>query len=142
MTPGVTVDGGQIVRRGATGATPLLPRARPCGCPAGTCSAMSWRPRPSACVAGVPPAAMRRAVEGFNGLEHALERVAEIDGVRFVNDSKATNVVSARRAIESFDRGVVAIMGGRFKGGDFADLREAVAHACDGDRGDRRGERR
>ncbi len=70
---------------------------------------------------------MRRAVEGFNGLEHALERVAEIDGIRFVNDSKATNVVSARRAIETFDRGVVAIMGGRFKGGDLADLREAVA---------------
>jgi UDP-N-acetylmuramoylalanine--D-glutamate ligase len=70
---------------------------------------------------------MRRAVEGFDGLEHALERVAEIDGVRFVNDSKATNVVSARRAIESFERGVVAIMGGRFKGGDLRELRDAVA---------------
>ena len=81
------------------------------------------------CVAGVPPAAMRRAVEGFRGLEHALERVAEIDGVRFVNDSKATNIVSARRAIESFDGGVVAIMGGRFKGGDFEDLRDDVARA-------------
>ena len=54
------------------------------------------------CVAGVPPAAMQRAVEGFRGLEHALERVAEIDGVRFVNDSKATNIASARRALESF----------------------------------------
>jgi UDP-N-acetylmuramoylalanine--D-glutamate ligase len=79
------------------------------------------------CLAGVPPDAMRRAVEGFSGLEHALERVAEIDGVRFVNDSKATNIAAAGQAIESFDGGVVAILGGRFKGGRFEDLRERVA---------------
>jgi UDP-N-acetylmuramoylalanine--D-glutamate ligase len=78
------------------------------------------------CLAGVPPAAMRRAVETFNGLEHALERVAEINGVRFVNDSKATNIEAARRAIETFEGGVVPIMGGRLKGGRFEDLREAV----------------
>ena len=63
---------------------------------------------------------MTRAVEGFTGLEHALEPVAEIGGVRFVNDSKATNIEAARRAIESFDAGLVVILGGRFKGGDFA----------------------
>jgi UDP-N-acetylmuramoylalanine--D-glutamate ligase len=66
---------------------------------------------------------MRRAVEGFTGLEHALEPVAEIGGVRFVNDSKATNVEAARRAIESFPPGLVVIMGGRFKGGDLRLLR-------------------
>jgi UDP-N-acetylmuramoylalanine--D-glutamate ligase len=49
--------------------------------------------------------------------------VAEIGGVTFVNDSKATNIVSAQKAIESFDRGLVVIMGGRFKGGRFEDLR-------------------
>jgi len=74
---------------------------------------------------------MRRAVESFRGLEHALEPVAEIDGVQFVNDSKATNIASARRSIESFDRGVVAIMGGRFKGGRFEDLRDVVAGRVD-----------
>ena len=58
-----------------------------------------------ASLAGVTPAAMTRAVEGFTGLEHALEPVAEIGGVRFVNDSKATNIEAARRAIESFDDG-------------------------------------
>jgi UDP-N-acetylmuramoylalanine--D-glutamate ligase len=79
-----------------------------------------------ASIAGVPPAAIRRAVEGFEGLPHALERVAEVGGVVFVNDSKATNIASARRALESFAGGVVPIMGGRFKGGDFGDLREAV----------------
>jgi UDP-N-acetylmuramoylalanine--D-glutamate ligase len=65
---------------------------------------------------------MTRAVEGFTGLEHALEPVGDIGGVRFVNDSKATNIEAARRAIESFDDGVVVILGGRFKGGDFREL--------------------
>ena len=69
---------------------------------------------------------MTRAVEGFSGLEHALEPVAEIGGVRFVNDSKATNIEAALRAIESFGTGLVVILGGKFKGGDFADLREAL----------------
>ena len=77
-------------------------------------------------LAGVTPEAMTRAVEGFTGLEHALEPVTEIGGVRFVNDSKATNVEAARRAIESFGAGLVAIMGGRFKGGDLTDLAEPL----------------
>lgn len=75
---------------------------------------------------GVKPDVMRDAIEGFHGLEHALEPAGEVAGVRFVNDSKATNIEAALRALESFDSGVVAIIGGRFKGGDFQDLREAV----------------
>ena len=70
--------------------------------------------------------AMTAAVETFRGLEHAMELVAEIGGVRFVNDSKATNVESALRSIESFDEGLVPIIGGRFKGGDLRLLRDAV----------------
>jgi UDP-N-acetylmuramoylalanine--D-glutamate ligase len=77
-------------------------------------------------IAGAAPAAMTAAVEAFPGLEHAMELVAEVGGVRFVNDSKATNVESALRSIESFDRDVVAIIGGRFKGGDFRLLRDAL----------------
>lgn len=50
-----------------------------------------------------------------------MEPVGQRGGVRFVNDSKATNVDAAARSIESFDK-VVAIVGGKFKGGDFADL--------------------
>ena len=72
--------------------------------------------------AGAAAEAMTRAVSAFPGLEHAMEVVATIDGVRFVNDSKATNVESARRSIESVGSGVVAIVGGRYKGGEFADL--------------------
>ena len=69
---------------------------------------------------------MMRAVESFTGLEHALEPVAVVNGVRFVNDSKATNVEAALRAIESFDSGLVVIMGGRFKSGDLSLLREPL----------------
>lgn len=122
---GVTVQGDSIVRRDGGASAPLLPLAS---------VKLSGRHLLSdvlaatavGCVAGLSPAAMRRAVEGFNGLEHALERVLEIGGVRFVNDSKATNIEAARRALESFETGIVAILGGRFKGGRFEDLRQAV----------------
>jgi UDP-N-acetylmuramoylalanine--D-glutamate ligase len=77
-------------------------------------------------IAGAGPDAMTSAVETFRGLEHAMELVAERGGVRFVNDSKATNVDSALHAIESFDRGLVPIIGGRFKGGDLGLLREPL----------------
>ncbi len=77
-------------------------------------------------LAGVPTDAMLRAVESFTGLEHALEPVAVVDGVSFVNDSKATNVEAAQRAIESFETGLVVIMGGRFKSGDFSLLRDPL----------------
>lgn len=78
-------------------------------------------------LAGASSTAMTAAVDGFRGLEHAMELVAEADGVRFVNDSKATNVDAARHAIESFDRDLVPIIGGRFKGGDLGLLREPLA---------------
>ncbi len=74
-------------------------------------------------IAGVAPSAMTSAVDAFTGLEHAMELVADVGGVRFVNDSKATNVESAVRSIESFDRDLVPIVGGRFKGGDLRLLR-------------------
>jgi len=77
-------------------------------------------------IAGAAPPAMTAAVESFRGLEHAMELVAEIGGVRFVNDSKATNVDAALHSIESFDAGLVPIIGGRFKGGDLGLLREPL----------------
>jgi UDP-N-acetylmuramoylalanine--D-glutamate ligase len=72
---------------------------------------------------GVTPEAMTRAVQGFSGLEHALEAVGAVSGIRFINDSKATNVAAARLAIESFSEGLAVILGGRFKGGDLSVLR-------------------
>jgi UDP-N-acetylmuramoylalanine--D-glutamate ligase len=63
--------------------------------------------------------AIARAVRGFRGVEHVLELVATIDGVSYYNDSKATNVDAARRSLEAFDRPVLVVLGGRYKGGDF-----------------------
>jgi UDP-N-acetylmuramoylalanine--D-glutamate ligase len=83
-------------------------------------------------IAGAAPAAATAAVESFHGLEHAMEFVREIGGVKFVNDSKATNVESALRSIESFDRDLVAIIGGRFKGGDLGLLRAPLAARAKG----------
>ena len=77
-------------------------------------------------IAGVRPDAMVAALRGFHGLPHVMEPAGEVRGVRFVNDSKATNVEAARRSIESFNGGVVAIVGGRYKGGDFGELREPL----------------
>ncbi|MBN1504229.1 MAG: UDP-N-acetylmuramoyl-L-alanine--D-glutamate ligase [Candidatus Eisenbacteria bacterium] len=72
--------------------------------------------------AGVRAEQMKRPIEEFRGLEHRLEEVAEIDGVVFVNDSKATNVDSMKYALLSFEKPVVLIAGGKDKGGDFAKL--------------------
>jgi UDP-N-acetylmuramoylalanine--D-glutamate ligase len=76
---------------------------------------------------GAPTAAIRRAVAAFNGVEHVLERVAEIRGVAFYNDTKATNVDAALKSIESFATPVLPILGGRYKGGDFGALAPALA---------------
>ena len=74
----------------------------------------------------MPPSAIARAVRGFRGIEHVLEHVATLDGVAFYNDSKATNVEAARRSLEAFTAPVVVILGGRYKGGDFAELAPAL----------------
>ena len=76
---------------------------------------------------GADAAAVESAVRGFAGVEHVLERVAEIGGVAFFNDSKATNVESARKSIEAFPGPLLVVMGGRYKGGDFSELAGALA---------------
>jgi UDP-N-acetylmuramoylalanine--D-glutamate ligase len=75
---------------------------------------------------GGSPEAIARAVRGFAGVEHVLERVEELDGVAFYNDSKATNVEAARRSLEAFAGPILLIAGGRYKGGDFTDLAPAL----------------
>ena len=85
-----------------------------------------------ALAAGIDRAAVARGLRSFRGIPHRLERVAEIGGVAYVNDSKATNVAAAAAALRSFDGGVHAILGGSLKGGDFAELAPAVAERCAG----------
>ncbi|MEW6456955.1 MAG: UDP-N-acetylmuramoyl-L-alanine--D-glutamate ligase [Acidobacteriota bacterium] len=69
---------------------------------------------------------IRNAIADFRGLEHRMEFVDEINGVEFYNDSKATNVDAALKSLQSFEKKVVAILGGRDKAGDFTKLRETV----------------
>jgi UDP-N-acetylmuramoylalanine--D-glutamate ligase len=126
IADGFVVDGGWIVRRTATSADRVLP-----------VSAVELAGRHMlnnvlaavavTTVAGATPEAMTQALRGFHGLPHVMEPAGEVGGVRFVNDSKATNVEAARRSIESFPRGVVAIVGGRYKGGDLRELRAPLA---------------
>jgi UDP-N-acetylmuramoylalanine--D-glutamate ligase len=78
---------------------------------------------------GLDREAVRDGLRGFSGLPHRLERVAELDGVVYVNDSKATNVSAAAAAITSF-KGVHAILGGRAKGEPFTPLAEPVGEHC------------
>ena len=74
----------------------------------------------------IAPDTLRRVLRDYRGLEHRLEPVATVEGVRFVNDSKATNADSLAVALESFDEPVVLIAGGRDKGQDFRPLAPLV----------------
>ncbi len=70
-------------------------------------------------LAGVASARMADGVRNFKAVEHRLEPVAEFQGVHFFNDSKATNVDATIKALEAFGSGIILILGGRDKGGDF-----------------------
>jgi len=72
----------------------------------------------------ISPATLRAVLREYRGLEHRLERVGQVEGVEFVNDSKATNLDSLKVALESFEQPLVLIVGGRDKGQDFAAARE------------------
>jgi UDP-N-acetylmuramoylalanine--D-glutamate ligase len=79
---------------------------------------------------GLDREAVREGLRSFAGVPHRLEQVAEIGGVRFVNDSKATNVASAIVGLRAFEGGVHAILGGSEKGEPFAPLVEPVRESC------------
>jgi UDP-N-acetylmuramoylalanine--D-glutamate ligase len=80
----------------------------------------------AALAAGGTLQGVQSALDAFQALPHRIETVRTVHGIRFVNDSKATNVDAVIRALECFDGAVVLIMGGRNKGYDFAALREPV----------------
>lgn len=75
---------------------------------------------------GVGPDACLRGLAGFHGLPHRMSFVRERAGVRYYNDSKATNVASVLASLGGFDRPVVLIAGGRAKGDDLGPLRELL----------------
>jgi UDP-N-acetylmuramoylalanine--D-glutamate ligase len=123
---GFSINGEWIVRRTATSAERLVPvsavELTGTHMLGNVVAAVA-----TASVAGVSTSAMVASLKGFRGLEHVMEPSGRVGGVTFVNDSKATNVEAARRSIESFPGRLVALVGGHFKGGDFRDLREALA---------------
>ena len=79
-----------------------------------------------ALLAGVPAATIRRAAAAFRGVEHRLERVADLDGVRFINDSQGTQPDAVIAALRAFDGPIVLIAGGRDKGVDLGELASVV----------------
>jgi UDP-N-acetylmuramoylalanine--D-glutamate ligase len=79
-----------------------------------------------ALTAGCGIDAVTSALQTFRGLEHRLEPVRELDGVRYINDSKGTNVGAVLKSLESYSVPVVLIAGGRDKDGDFRQLRDLV----------------
>jgi UDP-N-acetylmuramoylalanine--D-glutamate ligase len=77
-------------------------------------------------LAGAPAAAIARGVRSFTGVEHRLEFVAEIRGVRYYNDSKATNVDATQKALDAFPGRILIILGGRDKGSDYTALQKPL----------------
>ena len=80
----------------------------------------------AAYLAGADPAAIANGVKTFQGVEHRLEFVAEVGGVSFYNDSKATNVDATLKAIEAFPGPLIVILGGKDKGSPYTPLREPL----------------
>ena len=76
---------------------------------------------------GIPAGSMREAAAAFTGVEHRLEHVATVDGVRFINDSQGTQPDAVIAALEAFPSPVVLIAGGRDKGVDLSALAPVVA---------------
>ena len=79
--------------------------------------------------AGIDDAQIAEALRTFPGVEHRLELVAELAGIRYVNDSKATNTAAARRALTACDAPIHLILGGRAKGESWEELVQAIAAA-------------
>jgi len=79
---------------------------------------------------GIDRDAVREGLRSFAGVSHRLEQVAEIDGVRFVNDSKATNVAAATVGLRAFEGGLHAILGGSEKGEPYGPLLDPVRERC------------
>jgi len=77
-------------------------------------------------LAGVDSATIAKAVKSFAGVEHRLEFVADIRGVRYYNDSKATNVDATLKALEAFPGRILVILGGKDKGSDYTVLQKPL----------------
>lgn len=77
-------------------------------------------------ILSIPLFKIKGSIKSFQGLEHRLEKVTTFKGIDFYNDSKATNVDATLKSIQSFDKKIILILGGRDKGGDFKKLKKPI----------------
>jgi UDP-N-acetylmuramoylalanine--D-glutamate ligase len=80
----------------------------------------------TAMIVGIPMETALETMRGFEGLPHRMEFIREVEGVRFVNDSKGTNVGALKKALEGSGGGIVLIAGGMDKSGDYRPLRDLI----------------
>ncbi|MCJ7801696.1 MAG: UDP-N-acetylmuramoyl-L-alanine--D-glutamate ligase [Candidatus Marinimicrobia bacterium] len=71
---------------------------------------------------GISDEIIAHVLQSFKGIPHRLESITEINGIEFINDSKATNIDAVKVAIESYEKPIILILGGLAKGNDFAEL--------------------
>jgi len=84
----------------------------------------------SASLSGIKKEEIRKALKSFKGVEHRLEKCGVIDGVEYINDSKATNVNSCWYALMSMNKPTVLILGGKDKGNDYTEIEQLVKDKC------------
>lgn len=84
----------------------------------------------SANLMGVDDKMIIRSLKDFKGVEHRLEKVMKVDGVQYINDSKATNVNACYYALESMKTPTVLILGGKDKGNDYQEIKDLVKEKC------------
>ena len=130
MEEGIFLRGDEIIERSKSGERVLLTRAD-IHLPGDHNIENVMAALAAGLACGASPDSMRQTVRNFKGVEHRLEFVAEINGVKFFNDSKATNVDAAIKCLEAFAGGVIVILGGKDKGGDYAPLAPLVRERCE-----------
>jgi len=128
VVSGATAAGGRIALVGVPDAGPVL-AADELALPGAHNLQNALAAALAASLMGIDRAAIAAGLASFHGVPHRLETVAELDGVRYVNDSKATNVDAALVALEAFDGPLVVILGGRHKGSSYAPLSPALKRA-------------
>lgn len=123
--PGALIDGDRLILR-RDGAPEIALSTAGSPMPGGhnreNCAAAAL----AALATGATPEGIQTAIDGFPGLPHRLTFVAEVGGVRYVDDSKATNLDAVRRAVAAFTSPIILIMGGRGKGYNFTALADAL----------------
>lgn len=121
----VGVDGGSVVYR-RHGARQVLCPVRDVRIPGRHNLENALAAVSTALLAGIDPGQIARSLSTFPGVPHRLEPVAEIAGVKYVNDSKGTNPESVLRALDSYREPIILIAGGKPKGGDFSSLAAGI----------------